>query len=429
MKNKPCIAIITMGCSKNTVDSEVLAGQFTENNLNVQFDNAVGADAVIVNTCGFIGDAMQESVETILQYLDLKKAGKLKKVFVMGCLAQRYAEDLKKEFPEADGFFGVTEFQNILDAIKSGNKPYSDSLRYLSTPSHYAYLKISEGCDRKCSFCAIPAIRGKNISRTEESLLAEAEYLSKLGVKELNVIAQDTTQYGMDLYGKKMLASLLEKLANTDKFEWIRLHYTFPAGFPKEVLNVIADYPQICRYIDIPLQHINDRILKSMKRGTTALKTNKLLDQIRKTIPDVAIRTAFIVGYPGETRAEFNELVKFIKEQKFDRAGVFTFSPEEGTSAYQLKDSVSEKTKQMRAGELMEIQQEISYTINQSRVGKTMKVIVDNTEGDYYIGRTEFDSPEVDNEVLILRKGRKLQTGNFYNLKITGAEAFDLMAE
>jgi ribosomal protein S12 methylthiotransferase len=429
MKNKPCIAIITMGCSKNTVDSEVLAGQFAKSGLDVQFDNAEGADTVIINTCGFIGDAKQESIETILQFIDLKKAGKLNKVYVIGCLAQRYAVDLKKEFPEADGFFGVTDFQNIITALKSGIKPYSDQLRLLSTPSHYAYLKISEGCDRKCSFCAIPAIRGENISRTEESLVAEAEYLSKLGVKELNVIAQDTTRYGMDLYGKKMLASLLEKLANPSKFEWIRLHYTFPTGFPADVLKVIADYPQICNYIDIPLQHINDRILKTMKRGTTALKTIKLMDQIRKAIPGVAIRTAFIVGYPGETRAEFNELVKFVREQKFDRAGVFTFSMEEGTSAYHLKDSVSEKTKQMRAGELMEIQQEISYTINQSKVGKTMKVIIDRTEGDYYIGRTEFDSPEVDNEVLILRKDKKLQIGNFYNLKITGAEAFDLLVD
>lgn len=423
------IAMITLGCSKNTVDSEVLAARFAKNGFTVSFEYHAKADVVIVNTCGFIGDAKQESIETILSYLELKKAGALQKVIVMGCLIQRYAREMKAEMPEVDGFFGVTDFDAMMKSLAVPSQPYAVEQRQLSTPSHYAYLKISEGCDRRCAFCAIPLIRGRNTSRSIESLEKEALGLAAKGVKELNIIAQDTTSYGLDLYGKRMLAPLLERLAGLNAFEWIRLHYTFPAGFPTDVMEVMATHPNICNYIDIPLQHISDRILRSMKRGMYESGTRKLLDTLRQHIPGVAIRTAFIVGYPGETRKEFNELIRFVREQQFDRAGVFTYSTEEGTAAHTLKDTVSEKTKHARAAELMEVQQEISATINQSRIGKIMKVLIDRQEGNYYVGRTEYDSPEVDNEVLISASAKKLKLGNFYNVKITGAEAFDLIGE
>lgn len=421
------IGIVTLGCSKNTVDSEVLAAQFAQSGFNISFGNTEKSDVVIVNTCGFIGDAKQESIETILHYLDQKKSGKLQKVLVMGCLIQRYADELKAELPEVDGFFGVTDFSPMLKSLSAPHNRFSPENRLLSTPSHYAYLKISEGCDRRCAFCAIPLIRGGNASRSMKSLEKEALNLAAKGVKELNVIAQDTTSYGVDLYGKRMLAPLLEKLAKTNAFEWIRLHYTFPAGFPEDVMDVIAANPAMCKYIDIPLQHISERILRSMKRGMYETGTRKLLEKIRNRIPGVSIRTAFIVGYPGETRKEFNELLSFIKDQQFERAGVFTYSPEEGTAAYKLIDSVSEKTKQARAAELMDIQQGISAAHNQKRIGSTMKVLIDRIEDEHYIGRTEFDSPEVDNEVLIPVKDKKLRIGNFYDIRITGSEEFDLL--
>lgn len=421
------IGIVTLGCSKNTVDSEVLAAQFAQSGFNISFGNTEKSDVVIVNTCGFIGDAKQESIETILHYLDQKKSGKLQKVLVMGCLIQRYADELKAELPEVDGFFGVTDFRPMLKSLAAPHNRFSPENRILSTPSHYAYLKISEGCDRRCAFCAIPLIRGGNASRSMKSLEKEALNLAAKGVKELNVIAQDTTSYGIDLYGKRMLAPLLERLAQTNAFEWIRLHYTFPAGFPEDVMDVIAANPVMCKYIDIPLQHISERILRSMKRGMYESGTRKLLEIIRKRIPGVSIRTAFIVGYPGETRKEFNELLSFIKDQQFERAGVFTYSPEEGTAAYKLSDSVSEKTKQARAAELMDVQQGISAAHNQKRIGSTMKVLIDRIEDEHYIGRTEFDSPEVDNEVLIPVKDKKMRIGNFYDIRITGSEEFDLL--
>jgi ribosomal protein S12 methylthiotransferase len=383
---------------------------------------------VIINTCGFIGDARQESVDIILSYLQLKEKGRIRRVFVMGCLVHRYMEEMKTELPGVDGFFGVTDFAGVLKALSTDERELHLTQRMLSTPKHTAYLKISEGCDRSCSFCAIPLIRGRNISRSMPSLEEEALQLAAKGVKELNIIAQDTTSYGLDLYGRRMLARLLERLASQNNFEWIRLHYTFPAGFPKDVLEVIAATPSLCKYIDLPLQHVSDRILASMKRGVSASTQRKLLDLIRKSIPGVAIRTAFIAGYPGETRKEFAGLCSFVREQKFERMGVFEYSHEEGTAAYALADHVSARTKKARAEELMALQQEISLGLNQGLTGTTLKVLIDRKEGDHYTGRTEYDSPEVDNEVLIPVSSGNLRTGCFYDVRITGAAEFDLFA-
>jgi ribosomal protein S12 methylthiotransferase len=423
------ISIITLGCSKNTVDSEVLAGQLSYYGYKVRWDDARPAETVIINTCGFIGDARQESVDTIMGYLQLKDEGKISKVFVMGCLAHRYKNELLAELPGVDGFFGVTDFKSIIEKLNGDERDIHLTERLLSTPKHYAYLKISEGCDRSCSFCAIPMIRGKNISRSLGSLEEEAILLAEKGVKELNIIAQDTTSYGIDLYGKRMLTPLLEKLVSPGKFEWIRLHYTFPAGFPDDVLEIMSAHPSICNYVDIPLQHISDRILFSMKRGITAAGTHRLLDRMRKKVPGVAIRTAFIVGYPGETRKEFIELLSFIKERRFERLGVFKYSHEEGTSAFRNINNVSNKAKIARAEELMAVQQEISLGHNRKLVGSVLKVLIDRKEGEYYVGRTEFDSPEVDNEVLIPVSSANLLIGSFYSVKITGAEEFDLFGE
>lgn len=421
------ISFVTLGCSKNTVDSEVLAAQFAAQGITVFHEQPEKADVVIVNTCGFIGDAKQESIDTILHLLEMKNRGIIKNVLVMGCLSQRYAAELKTELPGLDGIFGVTDFAAMLHSMSLPAESVEPELRLLSTPSHSAYLKIAEGCDRRCSFCAIPMIRGPHVSRSVESLERESLNLAAAGVKELNIIAQDVTSYGLDLYGKRMLAPLLERLLKQNAFEWIRLHYTFPAGFPEDVLDLMAASPVLCNYVDIPLQHISDRILRSMKRGMYEAKTRKLLDTIRKKVPGVAIRTAFIVGYPGETRREFLELMSFVRDQQFDRAGVFVYSPEEGTTAAKLTDSVSAKTKQARAAELMQAQQEISEKLNQHRIGSRMKVLIDRKEGEYYVGRTEFDSPDVDNEVLIPCSEKSLKTGQFYSVCITGAEAFDLI--
>ncbi len=427
MNRRLKIAFVTLGCSKNTVDSEVLAAQLARQGFLVRHTHPDEADVVIVNTCGFIGDAKQESVDTILYYLGQKKAGKVQKVLVMGCLSQRYPDELRVELPAIDGVFGVTDFRSVLQSLAAPSKKIHVEDRFLSTPSHYAYLKIAEGCDRRCSFCAIPMIRGPHTSRTMISLVREAENLASTGVKELNLIAQDTTSYGLDLYGKRMLAPLMERLLRLDVFEWIRLHYTFPSGFPDEVLDLMAAHPAICNYVDIPLQHISDRVLRSMKRGMYESGTRKLLDKIRSKVPGVAIRTAFIVGYPGETRQEFNQLLSFIQEQQFERAGVFTYSPEEGTAADSLRDNVAAATKQSRASALMEVQQDISASINRKRIGQTLKVLIDRSEGDYYIGRTEWDSPEVDNEVLIPASKKKLAPGKFYQVLIRDAEEFDLI--
>lgn len=383
-------------------------------------------DIVLINTCGFINDAKQESIDTILQFTEAKKNNNFR-IFVTGCLAQRYKAELLSEIPGIDGIFGLNETPQLLEQITKSFSALTDT-RILTTPSHYAYLKISEGCDRKCSFCAIPFIRGANVSYPLEKIIDEAEMLAAKGVKELIVIAQDTTYYGLDIYKKRKLALLLEKLSDIKQFEWIRLHYAFPAGFPEDVLEVMQSRDNICNYLDIPLQHIHDKLLVSMRRNIDKKGTMALLEKIRKQVPGIALRTAFIVGYPGETQAQFDELYDFVRDQQFERLGVFTFSKEEGTAAGNLKPQISSKVKQERYNKLMDLQQQISSSLNQGMIGKTLKVIIDRKEGDYYIARTEFDSPEIDNEVLIPVSRGKLQIGNFYEVKITGADVYDLFA-
>jgi ribosomal protein S12 methylthiotransferase len=422
------INVITMGCSKNLVDSEKLMGQLKQNNLEVTHESNSESDYVIINTCGFIKDAKEESIETILNYIEAKKAGLIKKVFVMGCLSERYLKDLKEELIDADGIYGVHDMEAIIEDIGADYKKELIGERMLSTPKHYAYLKVSEGCDRTCSFCAIPIIRGKNISLSIEDLILEATKLSNLGVKELILIAQDLTYYGVDLYGKKMLGKLLEELSNIKGIEWIRLHYTYPTQFPDDVLQLMKDKNNICNYMDIPLQHISDRILTSMKRGHKGSTTKKLLKKFREFVPDINIRTTMIVGYPGETEEEFQELLDFVKESRFDRLGAFTYSPEEDTPAFPLGDNIDEDTKIERLNRLMELQEDISFEKNEEKIGKTLKVLIDRKEDAEYFGRTEYDSPEVDNEVII-ESPNELIIGNFYNVKITGAEAFDLRGE
>jgi ribosomal protein S12 methylthiotransferase len=420
-----------LGCSKNLVDSERLLRQLQANDFEFIHDPAgLGDfDTAIVNTCGFIGDAKKESIDTILRLIHAKKQRQVENVFVMGCLSERYKSELRTEIPEVDAFFGVN---NLPEIIRHLGGQYRNDLvgeRHLTTPGHYAYLKIAEGCDRHCSFCAIPGIRGPHASRPMEDILREAVKLAGSGVRELNLISQDTTYYGLDLYQKRLLPELMDSLANIKEFEWIRLHYTYPHGFPLPLLDVIRIHPNICKYIDIPLQHVSDRILSSMKRNIDAKLTRKLIEEIRKQVPGVAIRTTFIVGYPGETRKEFKELVNFIKENEFERVGVFPYSHEEGTHAFHLSDNISEKTKHDRVGELMAIQEDISNKINQKKVGTLQKIVVDRAEGGYFIGRSEFDSPEVDNEVLIPDHGEKLESGKFYTVRIVKAESFDLYAE
>jgi ribosomal protein S12 methylthiotransferase len=386
-------------------------------------------DTAIINTCGFILDAKNESVEMILQFAKAKTDGRLQSLFVMGCLSERYREKLLKEIPEVDAFFGVHELKQIVEILGGKFRKNLLGERILATPSHYAYLKIAEGCDRQCSFCSIPAIRGKHISRPLEEILREAAILAGNGVKEINVISQDTTYYGLDLYKRRMLPELLEQLAGIPGLEWIRLHYTYPDGFPVEVLDVIRRHDNLCKYIDIPLQHINSRILASMKRGIGKQQTLDLVTLIRKKLPGAVIRTTLITGYPGETKKDFGELMEFIGHCRFDRLGIFTYSHEEGTSAYSLKNTVPDSIKQERAATLMEIQQDISLELNTVRVGSTMKIMIDREEDEYYIGRTEFDSPEIDNEVLIPTQTHHLETGSFYKARITSADNFDLYAE
>jgi ribosomal protein S12 methylthiotransferase len=420
------IRVVTLGCSKNTVDSEVLMGQLRSNNLNVLHDDEPGiADTVVINTCGFIGDAKEESVNTILEYIRLKEEGKLKRVFVMGCLSERYKPSLIKEIPEVDEYFGVNDLAGVISALGAEYRETLVGERLLTTPSHYAYLKIAEGCDRRCSFCAIPGIRGSHISKPIEQIIKEAELLADKGVKELLLISQDLTFYGFDLYGKSTLTELVKKLSNLNRFDWIRLHYTFPSGFPSDLLDLMKERENICNYIDIPLQHISDKILKSMRRGVTGADTRKLIADMRKRLPQAAIRTAFIVGYPGETEKEFEELKEFVREMKFERMGVFTYSHEEDTHAFSLEDIIPEKVKNARAAELMALQQEISANLNFVKIGQTLKVLIDRKEGNYYIGRTEFDSPEVDNEVLI-EDHENLQIGSIYPVLITASDDFDL---
>lgn len=427
-KPKQKINVITMGCSKNLVDSEQLMRQLNDKYIVLHDSEKDDADIVVINTCGFIADAKEESIDSILTYSEAKKKGKLKKVYVMGCLSQRYKDELKKEMPEVDAFFGVNDITDLMKTLEVDFKKELLGERMLTTPKHYAYLKIAEGCNRRCSFCAIPLIRGNNISKPIENLISEVEWLVSQGVKEIILIAQDLTYYGMDIYKKRKLAELLEKIALIKGVEWIRLHYTYPAAFPMDVLKIMAKYDNICKYLDIPLQHINTEILASMKRNIDSSKTKELISKLRKIVPGINIRTTLIVGYPGETFFQFEELKKFVADSKFERLGVFTYSPEENTSAYKLKNNVSAKTKEKRQSEIMELQQLISAELNLKKIGKTYKTIIDRKEGNFWIGRTEFDSPEVDTEVLIT-SNKDLIIGNFYNVIITNTEDYDIYGE
>jgi len=424
MKKLKKINVITLGCSKNLVDSEVLMRQL-DYRYEILSDSDRDAEIVLINTCGFIGDAKEESIDTILSAVEAKKAGKIEKVLVTGCLSERYKKELPNEIDHVDGFYGVNDLPRILQDLEVDYKKELIGERHLITPSHYAYLKVSEGCDRSCAFCAIPLIRGKHVSESEEKLLKEAAFLADQGVKEVLLIAQDLTYYGIDLYGKRTIAGLVEKLAAINGIEWIRLHYAYPAGFPEELLQLMNDNPKVCKYLDIPLQHINGRILKSMKRGLGSVGTRELVKTMKEKVSGVALRTTLIVGYPGETEEEFEELLQFVEESEFDRLGVFQYSEEEDTSACDLEDDVPEEVKQERFERLMELQQDISLALNKKREGKVFKTIIDRVEGAYFVGRTEFDSPEVDNEVLITSE-TPLEMGSFYNVLINRADFFDL---
>lgn len=427
---KIAVNIVTLGCSKNKVDSEHLAALLPYSKYNVKHDSDAESDVVIVNTCGFIADAQEESIDSILAFSELRKTGKLKKLYVMGCLSQRYKEILQKEIPEVDAYFGVNDLTRIASEITEMElEDVYSCKRILSTPNHYAYLKISEGCNRQCSFCAIPLIRGKHISVPKEKLIEEAASLAKKGVKELIVIAQDITCYGIDLYGKSKITELVRDLTKIDGIEWIRLHYGYPLGFPDDLLNLMNENPKICRYIDLPLQHIDTSILKSMKRGITREETIQFVKNVRKKVPGIAFRTTFIVGYPNETEEMFEDLCEFVREMEFERVGVFSYSPEEGTPAFELEDNVPFELKQERVSKLMEIQQNISLINNCSKIGKTEKVLIDRMESGYYVGRTQFDSPEVDDEILILDDGKADKIGQFAEVKIIRADYFDCEAE
>ncbi|MCH4551265.1 30S ribosomal protein S12 methylthiotransferase RimO [Aestuariibaculum lutulentum] len=421
------INVVTLGCSKNVYDSEVLMGQLKASGKDVVHEEE--GNIVVINTCGFINNAKEESVNTILEYMQKKEDGEVDKVFVTGCLSERYKPDLEKEIPNVDQYFGTTELPGLLKALGADYKHELIGERLTTTPKNYAYLKIAEGCDRPCSFCAIPLMRGKHKSTPIEELVIEAEKLAANGVKELILIAQDLTYYGLDLYKKRNLAELLEALVKVEGIEWIRLHYAFPTGFPMDVLEVMNREPKICNYLDIPLQHISDAILKSMRRGTTKEKTTKLLKDFRAAVPNMTIRTTLIVGYPGETQEDYETLRDWVKEMRFERLGCFTYSHEENTHAYTLEDDVPEEVKQERANEIMEIQSQISWELNQEKIGQEFKVVIDRKEGNYFVGRTEFDSPDVDNEVLIDASTTYLKTGEFATVKVTDAADFDLYAE
>ena len=424
---KNTINVVTLGCSKNVYDSEVLMGQLKAGGKNVVHEQE--GNIVVINTCGFINNAKEESINTILDYVQQKEAGLIDKVFVMGCLSERYKPDLEKEIPDVDQYFGTSELPALLKVLGADYKHELIGERLTTTPKNYAYLKISEGCDRPCSFCAIPLMRGAHISTPIEALVTEAEKLAAKGVKELILIAQDITYYGLDLYKKRALADLLRALVKVEGIEWIRIHYAFPTGFPMDVIEVMKEEPKICNYLDIPLQHISDPILASMKRGTTQEKTTKLLKKFREAMPEMAIRTTLIVGYPGETQADFEALKSFVKEMRFDRLGCFTYSHEENTPAYELEDDVPEEVKLARANEIMEIQSQISWELNQEKIGKTFRCLIDRKEGNYFVGRTEYDSPDVDNEVLIDAKKHYVKTGDFVEVKIIDATDYDLYGE
>ena len=426
-KGNRLINIVTLGCSKNTVDSEKLLRQIKAAGYSVAYDPmAENADTVIINTCGFINDAKEESIDTILRFVKAGSEGRIRKLYVMGCLSERYRDELIKEIPEVDRYFGVNSMREILDELETKTRPELLSDRVLTGPSHYAYLKVSEGCDRKCAFCAIPLIRGKHVSRKMEDIIGEAEILARQGVRELILIAQDLSYYGLDLYGKRELPRLLSGLLSIDAFEWIRLHYLYPAGFPKPLISLMRDNPKICSYIDIPIQHISGRMLKIMKRSHDAAATRDLLHGIRRDYPEAAVRTTLIAGHPGETEADYLELRDFVSEYRFDRLGVFAYSHEEGTwSGDKYPDDVPDDIKESRVSELMAIQQSISAELNESKTGRVLKTVIDRREGAYYVGRTEYDSPEVDNEVLI-NSEKELIPGSFYRIHITGAAEFDL---
>lgn len=419
--------MVTLGCSKNVYDSEVLMGQLRANNKEVVHEDE--GNVVVINTCGFIANAKEESVNTILEFVQKKEAGEVDKVFVTGCLSERYKPDLQKEIPNVDAYFGTSDLPNLLKALGADYKHELIGERLTTTPKNYAYLKIAEGCDRPCSFCAIPLMRGKHRSKPIEALVTEAEKLAANGVKELILIAQDLTYYGLDLYKKRNLSELLQNLVKVEGIEWIRLHYAFPTGFPMDVLEVMKREPKICNYIDIPLQHIADPILKSMRRGTTQAKTTKLLHDFRKAVPEMAIRTTLIVGYPGESEEDFQTLKSWVQDMRFERMGCFTYSHEENTHAFNLEDDVDEAVKQERANEIMEVQSQISWELNQEKIGNVYRCIIDRKEGNHFVGRTEFDSPDVDNEVLIDATKFYVKIGDFTDIKITVASDFDLYGE
>ena len=424
------VNVVTLGCSKNLVDSEVLMGQLKANQFDVTHESTKqDAAIVIINTCGFIDNAKQESIDTILHFAKQKEAGKIEKLIVTGCLSERYKPDLEKEISNVDAYFGTRDLPLLLKTLGADYKHELIGERLLTTPRHFAYMKIAEGCDRPCSFCAIPLMRGNHISKPMEELVQEAKNLAANGTKELLLIAQDSTYYGLDLYKERKLAELMQRLADVNGIEWIRLHYAFPAGFPMDVLDVMNERSNICKYLDMPLQHGTTKMLQAMRRGITREKTDALLQDIRAKVPDIALRTTLITGFPGETKQDFEELSQWVEQTKFDRLGVFTYSHEENTHAFTMKDDVPARTKKQRANAIMEIQSEISLQKNQEKIGQEMKVLIDRKEGEYYIGRTEFDSPEVDNEVIIHAPDQYLRLGDFVDTVITDAEQYDLFAE
>ena len=424
-KNK--VNVVTLGCSKNIFDSEVLMSQLKANQFDVEHESMEDdAEIVIINTCGFIDNAKQESIDTIIRYAEAKADGLVSKVYVTGCLSERYKDELEKEIPEVDAFFGTRDLPRLLKTLKADYKHELVGERLLTTPSHYAYFKIAEGCDRPCSFCAIPIMRGKHVSTPIDELVNSAKSLAAKGVKELMLIAQDLTYYGLDIYKKRNLAELVDKLSEVEGIEWIRLHYAFPAGFPMDVLDVMSTKSNVCNYLDMPLQHGSTKILQAMRRGITREKTEELVNEIRAKVPNIALRTTLIAGYPGETEEDFQEMYEFVEKMKFDRLGIFSYSHEDNTHAYNFEDDVPVNVKKERADKIMELQAGISYELNQLKVGKQFKVLFDRVEGDYFIGRTEFDSPEVDNEVLVLKSEGYLRIGDFATIEITSADHYDL---
>jgi len=427
---KTKVNIVTLGCSKNLVDSEVLLTQLRGNGIDVTHESKKDdSNIVVINTCGFIDNAKQESIDTILRYVDAKEEGLVEKVYVTGCLSQRYSQDLEKEIPQVDAWFGTRDLSRLLKQLNANYKHELVGERILTNPSHFAYLKISEGCDRPCSFCAIPLMRGKHVSRPMEELVLEAKNLAKNGTKELLLIAQDSTYYGLDIYKKRNLSDLLKRLSDVEGIDWIRLHYAFPSGFPLDVLDVMAERNNICKYLDIPLQHGSSEMLKLMKRGITREKTEELLQTIRTKVPGIAIRTTLIAGHPGETEAHFDEMMRFVEQSRFDRLGVFPYSHEENTHSYSFDDDVPAEVKQERVDAIMELQQGISLELNQAKVGKTFNVLIDRKEGGNFIGRTEYDSPEVDNEVIFEGAEAYLRIGDFVHAKVNSATEFDLIAQ